>query len=364
MKKFVCISLSLLAVGCDNWKAPDRSAKRYWETNLVIQEPVLPVAATEKPERFPLSRSPVRITRVEDLTTGKAYVAGRDYVLDRDQLVIPPGSMIRLTSPDFLHTPIPSSPLIAVSKTKDGRQLRIAEDFQTRQIAVTYEATSKPQQPAAIKPLPRYFSRLANGEKVSITLFGDSITEGASATPGKSFAHLAATHLSMRYPGQISVRNQSVGGLGSYGALDLAPGRLNDAEQDLVVLGFGMNDATNGPYAPTAKVHFKEKLEGVIRLVRKKAPETEFLLISGIRGNPEWVAMNPGMFDEYRTALLELQAEMPGISVLDVTTVWDELRKRKSFYDLTSNGVNHPGNFVHAIYADLLIQALAPSVSD
>jgi hypothetical protein len=38
----------------------------------------------------------------------------------------------------------------------------------------------------------------------------------------------------------------------------------------------------------------------------------------------------------------------------DMTDLWAELLKHKPYWDLTGNGVNHPNDFGHRIYAQAL----------
>jgi hypothetical protein len=45
-----------------------------------------------------------------------------------------------------------------------------------------------------------------------------------------------------------------------------------------------------------------------------------------------------------------------GIAVADVTSLWTKALERKTFYDLTGNGVNHPNDFGHRLYAHVLIE--------
>jgi hypothetical protein len=46
------------------------------------------------------------------------------------------------------------------------------------------------------------------------------------------------------------------------------------------------------------------------------------------------------------------------VALADLTSIWGELLKRKSFYDLTGNGVNHPNDFGHCVYAETLLALL------
>ena len=41
-----------------------------------------------------------------------------------------------------------------------------------------------------------------------------------------------------------------------------------------------------------------------------------------------------------------------------MTSVWGEMFKRKSFHDLTGNGINHPNDFGHRLYAQVILALL------
>ena len=42
----------------------------------------------------------------------------------------------------------------------------------------------------------------------------------------------------------------------------------------------------------------------------------------------------------------------------DLTTLWGELLERKRDCDLTGNGVNHPNDFGHRVYAQAILGLL------
>ena len=48
----------------------------------------------------------------------------------------------------------------------------------------------------------------------------------------------------------------------------------------------------------------------------------------------------------------------PDTALADVQTVWRKFLQRKSFYDLTGNGVNHPNDYGHRIYASVIPEVL------
>ena len=41
-----------------------------------------------------------------------------------------------------------------------------------------------------------------------------------------------------------------------------------------------------------------------------------------------------------------------------MTAVWADLLARKSWHDLTGNGVNHPNDFGHRLYAQVILALL------
>lgn len=80
--------------------------------------------------------------------------------------------------------------------------------------------------------------------------------------------------------------------------------------------------------------------------------ETEFLLIASMSGNPEWSNTPLKKADEFSRALRQLAAEAgKHVAFVDLFSLWQRLLKRKTFMDLTGNGVNHPNDFGHRVFA-------------
>jgi lysophospholipase L1-like esterase len=62
------------------------------------------------------------------------------------------------------------------------------------------------------------------------------------------------------------------------------------------------------------------------------------------------------MFPRYRDELRSLVA--PGVALVDMTTVWEEQLRSKEMFDLTGNGLNHPNDHGHRLYAQGILEAL------
>ena len=62
------------------------------------------------------------------------------------------------------------------------------------------------------------------------------------------------------------------------------------------------------------------------------------------------------MFSKYRDELKKLAGE--GVALADVTAVWEMMLKNKHDLDLTGNGLNHPNDFGHRLYAQVILSIL------
>ena len=100
---------------------------------------------------------------------------------------------------------------------------------------------------------------------------------------------------------------------------------------------------------------YEANVRGLMEAVLADAPDAEFILVASMLGNAEW-GMPMEQFPLYRDVLAKLCG--PGVVLADMTSMWDALLKRKTFYDLTGNGVNHPNDFGHCVYAQSLLALL------
>jgi hypothetical protein len=232
------------------------------------------------------------------------------------------------------------------------------------QVEVTYEAKdakwSGPRPKSAAEALPRFTARLKSKQPVHILVCGDSISAGGNASkvtkasPGcPAYPELVAGSLQRATGSEVKLTNVAVGGWTSdHGLKQAQEDRPAKDKPYLVIIAFGMNDVGRRDAA-----RYKRNIEGIISEVRKEAPDAEFLLVATMLSNSEWF-LPMDQFPLYRDALLELQGS--GIAVADLTSIWPELLKRKSFYDLTGNGVNHPNDYGHLVYAQVIFATLNP----
>jgi acyl-CoA thioesterase I len=120
---------------------------------------------------------------------------------------------------------------------------------------------------------------------------------------------------------------------------------------DLVLIAYGMNDV--GGRNPDK---YKAAISTMLRRIKEANPATEVILVASMIGNPDWAATPPEMFPKYRDALASLEG--PGVALADMTAIWQKLLERKRYLDMTGNGVNHPNDYGHRVYVQVLLALL------
>jgi acyl-CoA thioesterase I len=80
--------------------------------------------------------------------------------------------------------------------------------------------------------------------------------------------------------------------------------------------------------------------------------------VATMTANPEWTYASPETYPLYRDELARLCGS--GAALADMTAMWAAVLQAKSFADITGNGLNHPNDFGHRVYADVLLGLLIP----
>lgn len=229
--------------------------------------------------------------------------------------------------------------------------------FHDRDVEISYRRADVPSQELEVSFLMRMFDKLAAGGRLNLAISGDSISTGLDASekvwaePRQAgFAELVAAALQSRSRGEVRLTNRAVAGWSvSNGVADLP--ELLRSDPDLVIVAYGMNDV--GRRDPS---WFQQQTRELIEGIRAAKSECEIVLVAPMLGNREWVHTPREMFGPYRDALRELTG--PGIVLADMTEVWTRLLERKHDLDLTGNGLNHPNDFGHRLYAQAILEAI------
>lgn len=231
------------------------------------------------------------------------------------------------------------------------------------------------------KGIENFINKLENDKKASIVFYGDSITEGWTASghiwewaiePNmSSWVHMVEDYLENKYEAEIDVTNEAIGGwttsqgLANYdikmeGSIphrhsheseDRAHESLNP---DLLVLGFGMNDWTLDPEA------YQSLIAKIVAKYYANNPEGNVILISSMPANVDTaIEGNQRYFEEN---LKVVAHNYEGTLVAPVYSTYQQLFKMgKHSRDILSNNVNHPNDFGVRVYAQVVLKTLLGS---
>ena len=194
-----------------------------------------------------------------------------------------------------------------------------------------------------------------------MTLIGDSISEGYNATKfvgvapfSPPYIEQVCSELSRKFSAEVVPTNRALASTGIQHADRIADKWCGD-RPDLLVIAYGMNNFSGTPAAD-----FIAMLRDIIAKCRSASPETEFLVLTFMTGHPQWRQTVPGPDAVYALEMRKFVAgQGPDTALADVQSVWRKFLERKSFYDLTGNGVNHPNDYGHRIYASVLLEVLS-----
>ncbi|MGL6227220.1 MAG: SGNH/GDSL hydrolase family protein [Thermoguttaceae bacterium] len=381
-----CFSLSLtgtVLVGQESQLTPQLLEKihlfePFWSSPIVYGDSLFFLQEEDEgPIRAQLLFQPKSIRAVRSSNGLTTYEEGKDYKVlpDSRTLELLPDSRIPFTKRTELY-PKAGSENAYAHKVDDPQTFLLYGPtlFPERQVEVDYNRVGMTETSGttemnwdgyvpkyAEKLLPKTIARLQKKEPFVLCTFGDSISVGGDCSQllnlppyQPCFANLFAEGLRTHFDLPVKHYNYSVGGMNSSWGVENAA-RIAEIKPDLVLIGFGMNDV--GYRNPEL---FRSRIAEILTIIKKASPETEFILISPMLGNPEWIHTPREMFDPYRDSLVSLCEE--GVALADLTQMWIDLCQRKKFLDLVSNGLNHINDFGHRIYAQVLLGLLVPSL--
>lgn len=350
--------------GWDNdW---DKRLKPLTEGPVVYREAFVPLTPDRDKEIIVKLLYPAKkIIEVIDNGSGQKLQKGRDWILRDGKLVFPANTEapVQLESEFFTIR----------KKLKDGTtkvyrstiKLTKGTDYwhHQRQMEVTYEPVERkwkfPAPISSLDNLPCLKKRFKDKAPVDIVLFGDSISEGYNASsfmgcwPYQSaYGELVAWKLRQHYDSKITFMNNSRAGARSDSSLLLTDSLVGWFHPDLCILAYGMNDRK-----PEYRVKHAASIEDIIDAVRKKSPETEFIIVTSMLNNPKQATgLEPIL--SIRDDALKIVRD--GVAFVDVTTTQLQMLEYKNYLAFTGNGANHPNDFLHRIYAQRILEVLIP----
>lgn len=218
----------------------------------------------------------------------------------------------------------------------------------------TYEEAGAVLEPYDGPKPTRAIEKLRAGKPMTVVCWGDSVTAcGDASTPERCYVKLFETGLREKYPkATIRVINAGIGGTSTPGRLPTFQKEVLDHKPDLVTLEF-VNDM--GLPADVLQKNYDEILR------RATAAGAELILITPHFTMPEWMNLPHGRGPDSRPAVAFLRkfAEEHRVPLADAAARWEMLAEDAIPYEtLLRNGINHPDDRGHALFAEELMRVM------
>lgn len=340
----------------------------WWSSRIVHGDSTLPLQLEQDGEiTGRLALPAAELLSVKNADGTRTYEVGKDVALGDDgkTLVFAKTSGVPfLTSADLYPAEgAPNSYRHRVGHPEQNLLFWQGHWFHDRQVEVTYRRKTMEWTPPvpeyAAKLLPKTLAKLQAGKPITIGVSGDSITEGYNATgftdgtPHMApYPHLVAAQLQATYGSPVTLKNRAIAGWSIANGLQDLDALLAE-KPDLIILAYGMNDV--GRRNPE---WFREQNAEYLKRVHAANPDIEVVLVASMTGNREWIHTPNEMFPAYRDVLKSFVG--PGVALADLTSVWMWLDESKVHLDLTGNGLNHPNDCGHRLYAQVILGLLVP----
>lgn len=368
----------------------DRFTQKIWEGKTVYYETICFFEnASGSISNANLLYMPDQILAIRSLDMKKTYTEGKDYTVKGKTITRTAKSQIPYQSYDIYTELFGQDWLkLASDSTHSVRSSVNAYDYQ---VTVFYthsgDWTGSFLPESQVSFLPKTMSKLQNNEPLKIVLYGDSIFTGCDTSGGKEItvgngaygAYGTGTidwgvqNKNLRDPGvpawpelfklglekkygntKITKINRASCSTETKGAVLAVQKNVVQENPDLVLIGFGMNQANTNPEG------YRTDIETMITKVREENPNAEFLLFSTMVPNTEIASYSNNKLAELEKALFEIRDSHSGVGVVAINSMFhcinDELGKK--YFDYSLNNINHPSDFGIMIYAQMALTAL------
>ncbi len=214
--------------------------------------------------------------------------------------------------------------------------------------------------------------KLTPGNELTVVSLGDSITRGCSASlnhregpwgpKAPAYNQMFCDYLEAAYGVTVTHKNLAVDGkTSSWGNEAAQINAVVNAKPDILILAFGMNE---GGLSPEQHV---SQTKSIIDKVQAECPDTYVIVVSTCLLGQGYSASNqnrPFFGDALEAAFKDTEkvivanvtkadVEMEGYDTENETNHTGP----KCYEDLTGSGSNHPNDFMHRIYLQVMIQA-------
>ena len=244
-------------------------------------------------------------------------------------------------------------------------------------IAVTYEhdaasVVSVPETKS--QKFTNLINKLEAGEDIKVVSLGDSITDGWSSSSkvdiapfSPSYNRMVCKYIETEYDIDVNHVNLAVSGSNAGSGDNNGRGKVAAAcaeNPDLVFVAFGMNDGC-GRNTST----YIGDINYIVGTIEQNCPNAAIVVVGTCLPNDE-VGFSAGSsilkyHIDYIDVLKNAEKNTWKNAVFaDVTTANIELFERKVYQDVAGSNSNHPNDYMHRIYAQVILQTMFGDYAD
>ena len=341
----------------------DDSVKRglvpFWNSDVMYEESTLPVKMAGK-IKGRLRFCPLEIISVENLASGICYEENKDFHVEGHELIFHSQEKpLEYLEKQMLHGKDLPKEIADHPKLVGVIDCLYTDSpyIVARQLAVTYRYDTKelqykiPQYNSA--RIKRSLQKLRAQKNLNILLYGDSICTGCNSSGCMkippylpSWYDMVCATLQERYNATVHFKNISEAGRTATWAVDQIPERLRGQQADLMIIAFGMNDAS-------MKLDKDQFVENIAKIrAAQENPDCEYILIGSIIPNPD-----SNLTGDHRGFVKALEVlEDDRTTLVDVGALQIEMLKNKVYSDMSGNNINHPNDYLARMYAISVLQ--------
>jgi acyl-CoA thioesterase-1 len=213
-------------------------------------------------------------------------------------------------------------------------------DYTCKRAGQLVETTNQSNYLAGLK------NKLLRGSPVNIVSSGNSIAAGGEASREVlRYQNRWVDYLRKQYPNAtIQLEDASLPGYTTAEAILKWDAIVGQKNPDLILLGWGMNEANVGGITPS---EYKNNLIALAQK-SKQYKNAEVIIYSCFRPNENWRYASHKM--ELYTEAAKEAAAAANCAYIDVYGVYEKVFARKDQPSLLANNINHPNNFGHWLY--------------
>jgi len=326
----------------------DQYMKPFWRSDTIYNETVLLYSKSGSRAAGELLYQPDKILSVKSFDLKNTYSEDKDYLRSGNVIIRAAGSAM-------------SSRADTSFDTKNDLAWFNTE---SQWVVVTYTHHDNWNGPVPTYKggqMPRTIAKLLSKTPLTIVAYGMSITRGMDVSAYDTIPPYMPTYVDLfaRQLGKANhnpnIRLYNAGLPGSrvdWGA-QYADKYVNPLKPDLVILDFGMNDFWS--FTPE---QFKGYMETMMRKIRASNPNVEFILLSNMKFDPDYV-LDSDKYKSFYTGNLEgyshvLQAlQTKSVVNADMYAISSYIYDQKKAKDCIANPL-HPNDYLARWYAQVL----------